>query len=219
MSVVRPEFGPTLPELVGPRIRALGRRGRIALWVAVAALAGAIAAWALASGSGRTEVLVREPVAFTMVHGPGLAEARPRRGEVLRLQTPSRAGPAQSFAVTPLRLGHYRGDPTAVLTGMSPLLVERMRARLPGFVWRGDGRVNINKQPGYAILYQYRAPRGTVYGHRVLLLPGGDQPPREGVDISMLAERSAAVSRVAAVGANGELKTALRSFRFGTERP
>ncbi|MEA2357643.1 MAG: hypothetical protein QOI62_903, partial [Solirubrobacteraceae bacterium] len=28
MSVVRSEFGPTLPELLGPRVRALPRLGR-----------------------------------------------------------------------------------------------------------------------------------------------------------------------------------------------
>ena len=38
MSVVRPEFGPTLPELVAPRLRALPRGAR------VAAVAGAVLA-------------------------------------------------------------------------------------------------------------------------------------------------------------------------------
>ncbi len=40
-----------------------------------------------------------------------------------------------------------------------------------------------------------------------------------GVEIGILATRSPAVPRVDAVGAEGQLRTALRSLRFGTERP
>ncbi len=50
-------------------------------------------------------------------------------------------------------------------------------------------------------------------------VPGGDQPPREGVDIMIMAARSDAIPRADAVASQGALKTAIRSFRFGTERP
>ena len=60
----------------------------------------------------------------------------------------------------------------------------------------------------------------TTFGRRTLLLPGGDTPPHEGVDIMMMAGRSPAIPRVDAVASTaGALKTAIRSFRFGTERP
>jgi hypothetical protein len=42
---------------------------------------------------------------------------------------------------------------------------------------------------------------------------------REGADILITAPRSPAIVRADDVGRNGGLKTALRSFRFGTERP
>ena len=105
--------------------------------------------------------------------------------------------------------------------GRSPHLIERMRQTLPGFVWRGDGRVNINEQPGYEILYQFRRDGRTTYGRRVLLVPGGDDAAARGRrHHASLATRSAAVPRVDAVGsARGALRTALRSLRFGTERP
>ena len=103
---------------------------------------------------------------------------------------------------------------------MSPILIDRMRGTMPGFVWRGDGRVNYNRQPGYEILFQARIDGRTWYGRRTLLVPGGDEPPREGVDITIMAARSAAIPRVDAVASSsGALKTAIRSFRFGTERP
>ena len=42
---------------------------------------------------------------------------------------------------------------------------------------------------------------------------------REGADILVTAPRSPAIVRADDVGHNGGLKIALRSFRFGTERP
>jgi hypothetical protein len=221
MSVVRPEFGPTLPELLGPHVRALPRGGRLAL-AAVAALVVVALAFALSRGGGeeRTTVVVREPIAYNLVHPPALQRVQPRGRETLRLETAPGAADPQSFAVTPFTLAPYRGDSTAVLTGMSPNLVVRMRRTIPGFVWRADGRVNYNRQPGYEILFQARRGGRTWYGRRTLLVPGGEAPPREGVDIMVMAARSDAIPRVDAVASSrGALKTAIRSFRFGTRRP
>jgi hypothetical protein len=221
VSVVRPEFGPTLPELLGPRVRALPRPGRLALAAAGALVVVALAALLLRdSRDTRPHAVVRRPIAFNLLYAPPLERVRPRGREVLRLQTPARAAAPQSFAVTPLRLPPYRGDVGAVLLGMSGNLIQRMSRTIPGFVWRGDGRVNYNRQPGYEILFQARLGGRTTYGRRTLLVPGGDAPPREGVDITILAARSTAIPRVDAVAtATGPLKTAIRSFRFGTDRP
>ena len=207
MSVVRPEFGPTLPELVGPRLRALPRVAQVGL---AAVTAVAVAALALVvvrdTREQRTAAVVRTPVAYNLVYPPPLRRARPRGRETLRLSPPPGAAAPESFAVTPLRV--------------APNLIEHMRATYPAFVWRGDGRVNYNRQPGYEILFQARMGGRTTYGRRTLLVPGGDTPPRAGADITILAARSLAVPRVDAVAATrGALKTALRSFRFGTERP
>jgi hypothetical protein len=221
MSVVRPEFGPTLPELLGPRVRALPRAGQ-AILAALAALVVLALAFVLLRGDGeqRTTVVVREPIAYNLVYPPALQQVRPQGRETLRLETAPGAADPQSFAVTPFTLPPYRGDATGVLTGMSPNQIERMRRTIPGFVWRADGRVNYNRQPGYEILFQARIDGRTWYGRRTLLLPGGDEPPREGVDIMIMAARSEAIPRADAVASSsGALKTAIRSFRFGTERP
>jgi hypothetical protein len=221
MSVVRPEFGPTLPELLGPRVRALPRAGQ-AILAALAALVVLALAFVLLRGDGeqRTTVVVREPIAYNLVYPPAMQQVRPQGRETLRLETAPGAADPQSFAVTPFTLPPYRGDATGVLTGMSPNQIERMRRTIPGFVWRADGRVNYNRQPGYEILFQARIDGRTWYGRRTLLLPGGDEPPREGVDIMIMAARSEAIPRADAVASSsGALKTAIRSFRFGTERP
>ena len=218
MSVVREEFGPTLPELVGERLNVPVRT----LWRALAAL-GAVVALVLVwlvfvrDTPGQAGVVVRQPVTYNLIYTDALKRVAPRTGETLRLQ--SRAGPPQSLAVRPLRLAPYKGDVSAALTLLSARLIQQMSATYEGFLWRGDGRVNINKQPGYQIVFQARVGGHTTYGKRVLLVAGPDPPPRAGLDITMLAERSPAVPKADAVAANGALKTPYRSLRFGSDRP
>jgi hypothetical protein len=223
MSVVRPEFGPTLPELIAPRVRALPRAAQVALAV-LAALVVAGAVFVVVhkkEADQRPQAVVRSPIAFNLLVAPPLQRVAPRGRETLRLQTPAATQAPQTFTVTPYKLPPYHGDPTGVLTLESGNMIARMRRTIPGFVWRGDGRVNYNRQPGYEILYQAKIDGKTTYGRRTILLPGDEALPKEGVDISMVAARSDAIPRVDAVGAtNGSaLKTAIRSFRFGTERP
>jgi hypothetical protein len=218
MSVVREEFGPTLPELLGSRLGVPART----LWrvVAVLAVLGALfVAWLafVREKPGQTGAVVRAPVAFNLIYTDAVHKVAPRSGEVLRLRT--KAGPPQSMAVRPLRLAPYKGDVSAALTFLSSRLIDEMGKQYDGFIWRGDGRVNINKQPGYQIVFQARVGGHTTYGKRVLLVVGPDPPPRQGLDITILAERSAAVPNADAVAGNGALKTSYRSLRFGTDRP
>jgi len=221
MSVVRPEFGPTLPELVGPRVRALPRAAQIALAVVAALIVvGLLFLLRRDTEDTRAHAVVRRPIAYNLVYPPSLERVRPRQGETLRLQTPAGTAAPQSFAVKPFKLPPYHGDSTGILTLMSANMITQMGKQYPGFVWRGDGRVNYNRQPGYEILFQAKIDGHTTYGRRTMLVPGGDTPPKEGLDITMLAARSEAIPRVDAVGsASGALKTAIRSLRFGTERP
>jgi hypothetical protein len=221
MSVVRPEFGPTLPELVGPRVRALPRAAQVALAVVAALIVlGLLFLLRRDTEETRAHAVVRQPIAYNLVYPPSLERVRPRKGETLRLQTPPGTAAPQSFAVKPFTLPPYHGDSTGILTLMSANMITRMAKQYPGFVWRGDGRVNYNRQPGYEILFQAKLDGHTTYGRRTMLVPGGDTPPKEGLDITMLAARSEAIPRVDAVGSSsGALKTAIRSLRFGTERP
>jgi hypothetical protein len=218
MSVVREEFGPTLPELLGARLRVPART----IWRALAGvgvLVALVVIWLafLRGTPGQANVVVREPVGYNLAYTDALHKVAPRAGETLRLQTS--AGPPQSFAVRTLRLAPYKGDVSAALTLLSARLIDEMGAHYPGFLWRGDGRVNINKQPGYQIVFQARIGGRTTYGKRVLLVAGPDPPPRTGLDVTMLSARSPAVPRADTVATNGALKTPFRSLRFGTQRP
>jgi hypothetical protein len=215
MSVVRPEFGPTLPELLGPRLRVLPRPVRLAL-AALAALVVVVAAWALLlrGGGELPATVVRKPIAFNFAHRAPMHRQAPQGAELARV-----AGNGQSFAVSELRLPAYRGDSAGVLPVLASRVEDQMARELPGFVARTEGRANINKFQGYQVIYQYRPQPGgkLVFGRRIFLLP--EPTARQGVDITLTARRTPAIARADAVGNNGPLKTSLRSFRFGTERP
>jgi hypothetical protein len=216
MSAVRPEFGPSLPELVGPRFRVLPRAARLAL-VALGALLVVVIAWALLfRGEGakaKQGVIVREPIAFNFVYRAPFRKEAPLAGELARVGSKE-----QSFSVRELSLPAYGGDAAGFLPLYAATLEAQMAKDLPGFVWRSDGRANINKQQGFEIVFQFRRSDGTLmYGRRILLLP--NVTARQGVDLWAVAPRSPAIVRADDVGHNGGLKTALRSFRFGTERP
>ena len=108
------------------------------------------------------------------------------------------------------------------MNGLLPIystgLADAMAPRYPGFAVRYEGRTRVNDTPGYELVFQYRRDGRIAYGRRVLLFP--EQPGvRDGADVLLLEDRSQAVPRADAIGRNGALKTPLRSFRFGTDRP
>ena len=221
VPAVRAEFGPTLPELLGPRVRALPRAAQVALAVVAGVLVVALATALLTRGTPSTPIVVSSPVAFNLRYEQGLRRLAPSRGESLHLASlPGR--PTETFIARPLRLGAYRGDPTAALMILTPRLIDEMARTIPGFDYRGDGRARLNPDTqGYQIQYQAKIGGRTVYGRRVLLLP--DDPnvptPREGADLDLRSARSPAVPNVDAVGNNGPLQTPFRSFRFGSRLP
>ena len=158
MSVVRPEFGPTLPELLGPRIRAWPRPARIAL-AAVAALVVLLLLYALFKPEGATArkraVIVRTPVAFNFAYRRPFAKEQPQGRETARVGSQT-----QTFAVTPLQLPAYQGDAAGFLPLYAAQQEAAMAKQYPGFVWRDDGRANINKQQGFEIVFQFRGDDG-----------------------------------------------------------
>ena len=215
MSAVRPEFGPTLPELLGPRLRVLPRVVRLALG-AVAALVVLAALWALllrGGGAGAPHgIVVHRPIAFNFIYARPFHKRAPLPGELARV-----GGNRQALAVRELRLPAYRGDASAFLPFYAAKLEIQMGRQLPGFLWRADGKANVNGVTGYEIIFQYRPHGKLTFGRRVLLLPTSTS--RQGVDLLLTAPFTPAVGRADAVGRNGPLKTSLRSFRFGTQRP
>jgi hypothetical protein len=217
MSAVRPEFGPSLPELVGPRVKAWPRNAQRAL-IALGVLIVLLLVYALFirgdhSPTRKRAVIVRAPVAFNFVYRSPFHVETPEAGELARVGSKE-----QSFSVRALNLPAYTGDAAGFLPLYAATLEAQMAQDLPGFAWRADGRTNINKQQGFEIVFQFRRSDGTLmYGRRTLILP--NVAARVGADLWAVAPRSPAIVRADDVGHNGGLKTAMRSFRFGTQRP
>lgn len=217
---VRPEFRPTLPELLAPGLRRVGRRGVIALVLAGAVLAGLLVVLlARGSGAATRTVVVRAPVAFNLVYDAGrLDRAIPPTGASLLLRTRARDRDPESFTVRPITLPVYTGDPAGIEPIVASRLIDEMRRADPEFILRSESRTRINRQPGYQVQFQTRVGGRTAYGRRTILFP--DEPGvRQGADITVLSVRSPTIPNVDAVGSNGPMKQPYRSFRFGTERP
>ncbi len=209
-SVVRPEFGPALPELLASWPRVL-RLGVVAL--ALSAVAVVAALWARSHSDPLTRIIVARPVAFNIGYQSPFTRRTPLRGEIVRL-----ADRDQWLSVSELRLPPFRGDVAGILPLYATGIERELAAGRPGFQLRGEGRANINAIQGYGFTYIVRAQGGRRRYGQQLFLPV-DATSRSGVTIALEADASPAVTNPDMVGRTGPLKVSLRSFRFGTETP
>jgi hypothetical protein len=218
-SVVRPEFGPSLPQVLGPRLSRLPRAARTALVVAgVAALA--LVAWVLIARPGGPHAYVqRSPVVFNLTWESPLRKAPPRAGEMLRLEQRRGAKLLQSMTVEPLRLAPHAGDSSVPLPIQADALEREMARRFPGAAFGTEGRVRLNPDAaGYGFVFRARLNGRQLWGRGSLLAPDDDKA-RLGVFILLLGTPEAGVHSTDQLGYVGPLKEPYRSFRFGTERP
>ena len=215
---MRPEFGPTLPELLAPRLRRLPRG--VQAVVAVVALAVVAVALAVVFGRGGDQtVVVRGPATFNLQYPSGLVRVAPRRGELLRLESPPGARYPLLYVVRPSTLPPYVGDINGIVPLFSARVITAMQGANPAFVLRGEGRMRVNENAfGYSLQFQTRLGGRLTFGRRLLLYPG-ETGVRRGVDVLMFARASPTVPNVDAVGGAGPLKPAMRTFRFGAKRP
>lgn len=215
--VVEAEYGPSLPALLGPRVRRLPRALRAAL--AAVGLAAVVAVAVLVVGErGVTDHVRSEAPAFNLRAPDPLREVAPGPGERLRLE--ERRGDLflSSFVVRPLSLAPYRGAVEGELPLVAGQMIRREAAARPDFVLVEEGRANVNEVSGYGYVFRARLGGRALYG-RVVLLPEPEPGTRRGVILEMLGTPAAGLSGAQDAGAVGELKSTYRSFRFGTERP
>ena len=215
---VKPELGPTLPQLLRPwwRRASLPARGAVALAAGVVVVALLLIALGRTTSDEAT-VTVEKPTAFNLRHGPTLERSDPGPGELLALE--ARRGDLflQSFHVTPLRLDPYKGMPAAELPVEAERLKERLARRYREFRLVEEGRITINEIPGYEVVFSARSRDDRrLYGRSVMMVP--EEPgAREGVTLELLGTPAAGIPNAEAIGDEGQLKLPLRSFRFGTD--
>jgi hypothetical protein len=211
---IKPEYGPTLGQLLSPRWRSaspLTRRVLTATGIGLLALAvGAALSLQNASFSHGGKV------SFGFAYR-GLWKVAPEPGGYVRIER-RRAGGAleDSYAVRPLVLPPYAGEQSGELPVYASGYIRELAGRDPGFVLRGEGKTRVNAVPAYQVLYTALVGGRPMYGRDVLLLPER-RGVREGVEIVMLTSptANAQVDSPLEVAGTGVLLRPLKTFSFG----
>jgi hypothetical protein len=213
VSTVKPEYGPTLPEVLAP----LPRRMRAALGAAAAIVLLVVVVVALRAGDDETAVLIREPVTFNLVYGAGLQRGD-APGALLALERRRGDLFLDSYVVRELVLPDYRGAASGTLPVLAFGYIGELRRRYEGFALVEEGRTRINNGIGYQVVFRAKRGERTLYGRHILLVPEEPEGLRRGVILELASTPAAGTPNVESTGNAGPLKTALRSFRFGSER-
>lgn len=212
--MIKPEYGPTLPQLVATRSPAV-RLAAAALAVLILAAAALIAFTARAD---ETEVLVRTPVTFNLVYGAQW-ERIDRSGALVALRNTGEGGLfLDSYTIRELRLPPYRGAAGGMLPVYANGYVRRIRGRYEDFEYVAEGRARINNAIGYEVTFRARSGGRRLYGRHYLLVEEQPDGLRRGVVIELESTPAAGTPNVLEIGNHGALKTPLRSFRFGEDR-
>jgi hypothetical protein len=213
VTLVRPEFEPTLPALVRRRF---GVRERVTAGLVVGAvvLVAAAALFVRPRVDGVSTLVHSDDPAFNLVYANGaLHEADPGTGELARLEG-RRGRQSVTITVRPLTLPPHEGD---VAHGLLPVYasghIERLGRELGGFRLTAEHRTRINGAPGYEMRFQYG---DTTLGTDTMLLPD-EEDERGAVLLSMrrtvdgrlrLGKREKEFADLAS--------EAFRSFEYGT---
>ena len=215
MPLVRPEFGPSLPELVSRRFSVSRRLVGVVTVIALIVLAVVIK---LVIDDGREKLVVHGKPSFNLLYDPGqLHRVSPKPGELMRLE--GRRGPA-AVEITARRanLPPFNGD---VIGGQLPLYTAqyagRLAKQLPDFMLGIEGKARINQAPGYQIAYTSGAVGDRSYWREIFVMPDADQPD-ETIVLRMRQTFSGRTGRPAQALVQAAKKT-YRSFRFGANRP
>jgi hypothetical protein len=214
---VRPEFGPSLPALLGAR----GVSRRVMALAGVALVALAAGGWLFVqSRRDREHLVAGGPPAFNLVYSPSaLHEVPPRGPELARLEGRL---PRIAVTITVRRVEvppYTRGD---VVGGYLPVLAERRIAELrdaygPVEIF-DEGKARISLLPGYQIGFGARTPAGRrLFGRDTYVFPD-DPAATEGVLLSLrrVVHRR---QRVREDDFFDKAKEAYASFAFGESQP
>ena len=213
--LLRPEFGPTLPELLSRRLSISRRAITIA---AVVLLVLIIAAIKVALGIGRDTVTVNGSPSFSVVYKTGLLHRAPLRpGEVLRLQG-KRTHVAVALTARRLVLPPFKGD---VVAGQLPVYIttytSRLQTQLPHFAVTDEGKARINLAQGYDVGYQSGVRGHRTYWREIFLLP--DSTRGDQIVVLRLAQTFSGPTGPRGQALVAAVKQAYQSFRFGSRRP
>jgi hypothetical protein len=209
---VKPEFGPTLGELVEPRLEVLPRRLRgflIGVAIGFVVVAGAL----LITSAAPSADLNEGGVSFSFSY-PGMSKAATPAGDFIAVQTLSDGRIANSLTVGPWRLPPYFGEISGLAPALTANYLRGFALRTPGFDLESAGRTRIDGYAGYDFSYRRDFDGMTYWGMVVFLTPHlhGD---RQGVEISMLVEPAlSGVKNPDDIGGAGPLYEPMQTFQI-----
>lgn len=212
---MKPEYGPTLGQLLAPRWHAASLLVRAPIIAAGAGLVVAIVALVLTLENATFSHGGKVPFSFSY---RDLYRVRADPGGYVKVQARSSDGALRySYAVDPLRLPPYSGGVSGELPLYAVAYIRGLSQRDRDFVLRGEEKTTaIATVPGYEVLYTAEVEGRKMFGRNVLLLP--ERPGvREGVQVVMLAPAPAS-SRVTSpteIASTGVLERPLTTFTFG----
>jgi hypothetical protein len=211
---IKPEYGPTLGQLLAPRwhgASAAVRRLVIALAAVVLVVAVVLVLTLLNASYSHGA-----PVPFSFGYR-GLQRVAPDPGGYVKVQQRDSRGRLQySFAVNPLTLPPYSGEQSGEVPLYAARYIDALRKRDPGVVLRGEGKTRVNTIPAYHVLYTTTVEGREMYGRDVLVVPE-HRGARKGLVIVMLTAAGAnkQIDGPIEVGGTGVLLHPMRSFRLG----
>lgn len=182
---VKPEYGPTLPDVFDARLGGVPKRLRsvaavvIAVAVLIAVLLAVRGGSSAISGGGHG-------VSFSFSYG-GLQRETAPAGEYVLLRAQRGAQLVARIEVGPLRLPDYAGN----VIGIEPLItanyMRAFAARTAGAVLQGAGPTVIGGTSAYNFTYTRRIAGSTYFGRVIFITPPGSHP-RYGLTVSLLAQ-------------------------------
>jgi len=216
MSLVRPEFEPTLPTLLRRRFGVRERTTIVLLLAALAALAIAVVlVYPRVDRIG--EISHDGEPAFTLQYRNDLFHSEPpESGELARLEG-RRGRQAVTITARPFGLPGEQGNVAqASLPIYASGQIERLASELDGFELRAEHRARVNDAPGYEIRFRTGPPGRYTYGSDLMLLPS-DEEATDGLLLSLRREIRGRPRLSADEEEFADLATeAMRSVRYST---
>jgi hypothetical protein len=213
-SLVRPEFGPTLPALLRERF-GLPPGATIAAVVVVVVVAGIVAVAVRPGTPGDAQFVHEDDPVFNMLYTSDMLDrVEPQGDELVRFE--GKRGPQRvAVTVSPLKLPAAGGDVShALLPVYASTHADRLREQVDGFQLVDEGRARVGGSPGYEVTFR---AGDRLFGSDVIVVPGEDDA-RGAVLVSLRREVSGPLGE-AAHELSAAARSAFRSFAFGRDRP
>ena len=208
---IKPQYGPTLPQLLAPRWRAsrLLRRATAAAGALLVAIVVGIVllTWPKSVSHGGA-------TPFRFDYADHLRRVTAPRGSLAKVEGRSNGLLVASLTVGPVRIPPYSGDLEGELPLYADSVIAQLAAAEQGFDLELEGKIRDNDVPGYTIDFSAQRRGRPIFGRVVLLFP--DRPHRrDGVLITMLQRPSKAVTSPDRIGVVGDLKLPFTTFQTG----